>query len=109
MTNIKPVSTSTELQLSMLGNEVGLDLIFKSFLIAKMNDDDPVCTSCRLMGMMLSAAMYGKVAEDTKSDPKTLHSKDSEITARIIDKIVESAYIIVKDELYDNQPQPSKN
>lgn len=109
MSNIKPVSPDTETQITMIGHEVGLDLIFKSFIVAEMGNDCPTSTACRLMGIMLSAAIYGKVAEDIKADPKVLYNKDSAITARIIDKIVESAYSIVKDELYDNQPQPSEN
>jgi hypothetical protein len=108
MNNIKPVSADTEIQVVPLGHKVGLDLIFKSFIIAKTGNDCPTSTACRLMGIMLSAVIYGKVAEDIKAEPKVLYNKDPQITTRIIDKIVESAYIIVKDELYD-QPQPSEN
>ena len=109
MSNIKPVNSDTETQITMLGHEVGLDLIFKAFVIAKMGNDCPTSTACRLMGIMLSAAIYGKVAEDIKANPNVLYTKDPAITSRIIDRIVESAYSIVKDELYDKQPQPSQN
>ena len=106
---INPIKPLTEALINEMGHSVGLELVEKCCTIAYRLGDNPQDTTCRCLGIMLCSAVYGKVATDMNASESLLEGKDEGITDRIVEKVIQSAYNIMKSELYDNQPQPSKN